>query len=129
MRLILLAALALLSGIAQAAGPVAHVTIVHATQQTVTDPITGQKSTIPLPLSDIQKVVVKWSVGTTLAGSVDLIAPATTIDVPGLICGDYSFTAYTVLKTAVVSPDYVPPAIYATGVSCTAPKSPAVTVQ
>lgn len=128
MRIAKLALLALLPSIVLAAGTTANVTVTYPTEGTRLDPITGQQVTVPIALSEIQKAVVKWYVGTTLAGSVDLIAPATTIAVPSLVCGNYNFTAHVVLKTGTAGPDYAPPAAYATGVACTTiPKAPIVT--
>ncbi len=114
---------------AYAAGTTAQVTITYPTEGTRLSPITGQTETVPVALSEIQKAVIKWYVGTTLAGSVDLIAPATTVAVPSLVCGNYNFTAHVVLKAGTSGPDYAPPVAYATGVACTTvPKPPTVTV-
>lgn len=128
--LVSLAAL-LFSAIALSAGTVAHVTVTYPTEATQLSQVTGQTVTVPLDISEIQKAVVKWYAGTTLVGQVDLIAPATKIDVPNLVCGNYNFTAYVMLKTtAAQSPDFAPPAVYATQITCsTVPKAPAVTVQ
>lgn len=133
MKRLIVAAVALITLIgmtyyAYAAGTTATITITYPTEGTRLNPVTGQMDTVPIALSEIQKAVIKWSVGATQVGSVDLIAPATQKAVPGLVCGDYNFTAYVVMKTGTAGPDYAPPAVYATGITCTTvPKAPAVT--
>jgi hypothetical protein len=114
---------------AKAAGAIAHVSWTHPTQYITTDPVTGQTTTTTLPLSDIKQTIIKWYVGTTLVGSTTVQAPATTVDVPNLVCGNYNFVGVTVVNSGASSVDSAPPAIYVTGLSCTTPKPPAVTVQ
>lgn len=132
LAILVLSAIALIGTVymAYGAGTTATVTITYPTEGTRLSPITGLQETVPIAIGEIQKAVVKWYVGTTLVGTVDLIAPATKITVPNLVCGDYKFTANVVLKTGIAGPDYAPPAAYATGVACTTvPKQPTVTVQ
>lgn len=114
---------------AHAAGTVAHVSWVHPTEYVTTDPATGQTTTTPLPLSDIKQTIIKWFVGTNQVGSVTVQAPATTVDVPNLVCGNYNFVGVTVVNSGVASADSAPPAIYVSGITCSVPKAPAVTVQ
>jgi hypothetical protein len=115
---------------ADAAGPTATVTLTPATEYETTDPVTGAKTTTPMPASDIKEHLIKWFVaGTTrLAGQATLTMPATSTQVNGLICGNYDFVAVTVVKDSAISPsrDSAPPAVYATEVSCKNPKAPAV---
>lgn len=123
----LIAALLLVPAIALTAGTTATVTITYPAEGTRLNQITGQQETVPIAIADIQKAVIKWYAGSTQVGSIDLIAPATKIQVPGLVCGNYSFTANVVMKTGVAGPDYTPPVPYATGVECTTvPKAPGV---
>lgn len=130
-------ALALLAGAflfqpppAEAAGPTATVTITPATEYETTDPVTGVKSTSPMPLSDIKEHRIRWYVAGTarLAGEKTLTMPALETQVSGLHCGDYDFVGITVVKDAAISPsrESSPPRIYATEVSCKNPKAPAV---
>lgn len=127
-RLLLLLAI-LASAAVQAEGTTAHVSWVHPTQYSTIDPITGQAvANSPLPLSDIKQTIVKWFVGTALAGSVTVNGTGTTVDVPNLICGNYNFVAQTVVISDAKSPDSTPPTTYATGVSCKNPKAPTVAV-
>lgn len=131
LKLSLLACSVLICGQALAAGTTAQVTITWPTEATQLSQLTGQTVTVPLALADIQKAVIKWYAGTTLVGSIDLAAPATKIAVPNLVCGDYNFTAFVVLKNPASPPsaDFAPPAAYATGITCaTVPKAPAVSV-
>lgn len=123
------AVLALLaSGVAQAAGPIAHVSWVHPTEYTTRDQVTGITTSTPLPIADIKQTIVKWYAGGIIVGSVTVAAPATAVDVPGLICGDYNFVALTEVKSGSQSPDSTPPKVYATGIACSSPKAPIVTV-
>lgn len=114
---------------AHGAGPVAHVSWTHPTQYITTDPATGQQTTTTLPASDIKQTVIKWFVGSTQVGSVTVQAPATAVDVPNLICGNYNFVGVTVVNSGAASADSTPPAIYVTGLTCSVPKAPAISVQ
>lgn len=123
----LIMALALMAS-AEAAGPVAHVSWTHPTEYTTRDQVTGITTSTPLPLTDIKQTIVKWYAGGIMVGSVTVAAPATAVDVPGLICGDYNFVALTEVQSGSKSPDSTPPKVYATGIACSSPKPPIVAV-
>jgi hypothetical protein len=97
-------------GIAKAAGSVATVTWVH--------PVVYVDGS-PLALADIKETIVTWRRpgSTTVTGSVHVAGPATSTTVNGLQCGNFEFTAATVVQT--VSSVETAPTLYATGVTCT----------
>jgi hypothetical protein len=114
-RLCLVLALLLATTVAIAAGTSATVSWSYPTAY-----IDGT----PLPVSDIAQVTVTWSrtPGGPQVGSVTVAAPALSKVVPGLVCGNFSFSA-TVTTTATAAyptstSDPAGPVSYATGVSC-----------
>lgn len=121
----LLALLALMPALTNAAGTTATVSWNHPTTR-----IDG----VAIALTDIKETVVTWrrtSAGPNV-GQVTVAGPAATIQVPGLVCGDFVFFAQTMLKTAgaTISAESAPPAPYATGVNCVQANPPgAVTAQ
>lgn len=96
--------------IARAAGPSATLTWEHPT--TYTDGTA-------LALADIKETLITWRRpdSATVVGSVRVAAPTTTTVVNGLACGNFSFTAVTVVKTNDQSAE-TNPVLYATGVRC-----------
>lgn len=77
-----------------------------------------------LPVSDIKETVVTWRRpgNSVVVGTAHVAGPATTTVVTGLVCGNFNFTAATVVMTNSTSAE-TPPALYATGVVC-APNPP-----
>lgn len=80
--------------------------------------------TTPLPLSDIGITTITWTRpgSASILGSVNVNAPATTVVVPGLACGNFSFTATVTTTSTAAQPnatsDPTNPASYATGINC-----------
>lgn len=111
--------LTLVTSTAHAAGPTAHVTFVLPTKYI---------DETPLPLSAIKETLIEWRrVGAgELVGSVRVAAPATAVDVPGLVCGDFVFTGFVITKTDLQS-GVSNAANYPTGIACV-PKAPALSV-
>jgi hypothetical protein len=97
--------------IAHAAGTSATLTWTHATSNT-------DGST--LALTEIKETLIVWRRpgNSTITGSVRVTAPATTIIVPGLVCGNFNFTGVTIVKTNDVQSAETAPVLYATGVQC-----------
>lgn len=124
------AALALLLAfdIANAEGTTARVSWTFATEATRTDPVTGAKTTVPLALSEIASTTIQWFVGQTKVGEKVVTAPTAAVDIPGLVCGSYDFKAFHTHTQG--SPGELSSAVsYPTGVACTVPKGPTVTVR
>jgi len=108
---------------AYAAGTSATLSWVH--------PVAYTNNGGPLALTDIKETAVQWRRpgNTTMAGNVRVAAPATTVIVSGLVCGDFVFTAATVLKANNVTSEESASAAYTTGVVCTPNPPTAVTAQ
>jgi hypothetical protein len=105
-------------GLAFAEGPVARVSWTNPTTY-----IDGS----PLPVTDLKEIIVSWGrnpAGPFTLGTVTVTSPATTVDIPGMVCGNYHFVARAVVKTNEVSTDSTPPVVYATNVSCKTPNPP-----
>jgi hypothetical protein len=72
----------------------------------------------PLAVADLREIIVEWRrtpLGNVI-GSVRVPAPATSVNVPGLVCGNYIFVAY--VTTVDAQSDASNNAPYATGVKC-----------
>lgn len=72
----------------------------------------------PLAATDIKDIIVEWRrtpLG-NVVGTVRVPAPATSVNVPGLVCGNYVFVAY--VTTIDAQSDASNNAPYATGVKC-----------
>ena len=119
-RLTALLGAALLAGLAlaqtacstaQAAGPSATLSWILATQNT--DGSALDQTTITAT-----RITWRRPGSTVVVGTIDVAAPALTVQVSGLTCGQFAFTAETVV-TATVSAESAPPAPYNTGVVCT----------
>lgn len=78
-----------------------------------------------LALSEIKETYVAWRRpgSSAIVGSVHVAAPAISIVVAGLVCGNFNFVAVTVVKTNNVESAEGGPVLYATGVQC-APNPP-----
>lgn len=77
----------------------------------------------PLAAANIKETLIEWRRpgNTTVVGSVRVAAPAITKVVPGLVCGNFEFVAYTITVAPAESSDAsTPPVVYATGVTCKA---------
>ena len=113
--LLIFVALASIS-ISRAAGPTATVTWIH--------PLTYTDIS-PLAVSEIKETLITWRRpgNATIVGSVRVPGPATTTVVSGLACGNFDFTAATIVKTNSVQSADAGPVLYATGVTC-APNPP-----
>lgn len=79
----------------------------------------------PIPDANHRETLIQWfraATPNTIIGQVRVPSPATTTVVNGLICGDYSFVAFTVLQNVAVGAEQSaassPPAIKATGITC-----------
>lgn len=84
-----------------------------------------------LPAADLKEYVVLWSRSASgpFTSQVVVTAPATTVDVPGMVCGSFHFVVRATVVTNVTS-DNSAAVVYATNVSCNTPNPPtAVTVQ
>ena len=83
----------------------------------------------PLPLNDIASTTVTWyRPGTTIPlGSVVITAPTATATIPGLVCGNFEFSAKTTVKSVPPYPgttsNETNKAAYPTGIAC-APNPP-----
>lgn len=99
-----------------AAGPTATISWTH--------PVMYTDGSV-LALSEIKETVITWRrPGSTVnAGSVRVVSPSNTTVVSGLACGNFNFTAVTVVKANDVQSDEGGPVLYATGVQC-APNPP-----
>lgn len=107
-------------GFAFAEGPIARVSWTNPTAY-----IDGS----PLPVADLKEIVVSWgrsATGPFNLGSVTVTSPATSVDIPGMVCGDYHFVAKATVKTNETSANSNA-AVYATGVSCKTPNPPTAT--
>lgn len=127
------AGLLLASSLVAAEGLTARVSWEWPTDSVVINPVTGAITGGPpnYTPADFQDAVITWFVGSTqtVAGSKTVVAPTKFLDA-ALHCGDYSFEVYVRLKTGAPSGTAPkPPLLYATKVSCTGPKAPAVAVQ
>lgn len=78
-----------------------------------------------LSVSDLKETLIEWrrTAAGPVVGSVRVTAPASSVSVPGLACGDFVFTASAVAKSTALYPNSQsasssPPAAYATGVEC-----------
>ncbi len=98
-----------------AAGPIAHLSWTLPTQNVDSTPVVPLKETL-----------IRWNrTGDTAAlnGSVRVAIPATAVDVPGLICGDYDFYAVAVPVSGTVSdPSNI--VVYKTAVVCSNKPNP-----
>lgn len=76
----------------------------------------------PLPASSIKETLIQWRRpgSTAVVGSVRSASPATNVVVPNLVCGQFTFTAVTVLTTAGMDSAESSPVAYDTKVSCVA---------
>lgn len=110
MKLKLFFTFIVLTGLALAAGTSATLTWTLATSY-----IDGT----PLPVSNIKETFIQWyrPGSTTPAGGVHVSAPNSTVVMPNLICGQYNFTAETILNSGPNS-DESSPVIYDTNVVC-----------
>ncbi len=101
---------------ANAAGTTANLSWVHPTTRI---------DESPLPVAQIRETLIEWrrTAAGPLIGSLRVPAPATTASVPGLVCGDFVFVAYTVAVDAAQSGGSTPPTNYATAIVCV-PKAP-----
>lgn len=72
-----------------------------------------------LDASLVKETLIKWrrKGQTAVFDSRAVTAPATSITVAGLVCGDFDFSAVTVLKDTTAS-DETGKVTYATGVTC-----------
>lgn len=79
----------------------------------------------PLAVAEIKETLVIWRRpgSSATAGSVRVAAPAASTSVSGLVCGNFNFSAITVLKTNDVQSQEGGPVLFATGVQC-APNPP-----
>lgn len=87
----------------------------------------------PLAASDIKETLIQWSRpgASTVAGSVRVTAPGTSVVVPNLVCGQFNFSATTIMNAAAqnsASADQNPPP-YDTQVVCRANPPGALVVQ
>jgi len=99
---------------ANAAGTTANLSWTHPTTY-----IDGT----PLALADIGSTVITWRRTATgpVVATLTVPAPATTAAVQGLVCGNFVFTARTVMRVSADSSDETaPPAPYSTGITCRA---------
>lgn len=115
-----LAALVMAPLPALAEGPIARVSWTNPTQY-----IDGSA----LPAADLKEIVVSWgrsSSGPFTIGSVTVPSPATAVDIPGMVCGDYYFVARATVKTNETSAQTAA-VVYATQVSCKTPNPPTAT--
>jgi len=99
---------------AQAAGTSANLSWTHPTTY-----IDGT----PLALADIGSTVITWrrTAGGPVVATLTVPAPAAATTVTGLVCGDFVFTARTVMRVDANSSDETaPPAPYTTGITCRA---------
>jgi hypothetical protein len=73
-----------------------------------------------LAASDIKETFIQWRRpgSATVAGSVRVTAPATSVVVPGLVCGNFTFTAQTIMTLGATASDETSPVPYSTGISC-----------
>lgn len=86
----------------------------------------------PIPSGAVKETLIQWRRpgSTTVAGAVRVAAPAATVVVPNLVCGQFEFTATTIMTvTADNSAESVPPAPYDTQVRCRANPPGALVVQ
>lgn len=77
----------------------------------------------PLPATAISETLIEWrrpgaAITTPPLGSMHVPAPATTITVQGLVCGDFDFVGYTIAKAAPVKSAATGAVLYPTGISC-----------
>lgn len=102
--------------LARAAGPSATLTWTHPVAYT---------DGSALPVSEIKETLITWRRpnSAVIVGSVRVTAPANSRVVSGLACGNFTFTAQTVVKTLDIQSDESSTVIYATGVQC-APNPP-----
>lgn len=116
-RLLLVLAACLLVGSAHAVGTSATLTWTLPTAYT---------DGTALPASQIASTVISWTRPTAsiATGSVVVDAPGVTVVVPGLVCGDFKFTAHVLTTASATYPSAASaeasstPATYATGVAC-----------
>jgi hypothetical protein len=101
---------------AQAAGPSATLTWSHPVAYT---------DGSALPASEIKETVLTWRRpnSTAIVGTVRVAAPATSRVVSGLACGNFNFTAQTIVRANDIQSDESSAVLYATGVQC-APNPP-----
>lgn len=113
MKFKLFIAAALIAGVAMAVGTSA--TLSWALASAYID-------NTPLPVSSIKETLIQWRRpgSATVVGSVRVAAPAKTVVVPNLVCGQFNFTAITVLTTAGLDSDETPAVAYDTQVVCRA---------
>lgn len=85
----------------------------------------------PLAASDIKEILIQWRRPgvPAVAGSIRAPAPGTSIVVNGLVCGNFTFTAQTVMVLGATTSDETAPSPYATGVSCKPNPPSGVTAQ
>lgn len=72
-----------------------------------------------LAVSAIKETVITWRRpgSAVVVGTVRISAPATSAAITGLTCGNFNFTAATVIAGDVQSED-AGPVLYATGIQC-----------
>jgi hypothetical protein len=100
---------------ANAAGTVAQLSWTHPTMR-IDD--------TPLALSEIRETLIEWrrTAGGPIVGTLRVAAPANTASAPGLVCGDFVFSAATIANNGDSSAPTAPVA-YTTEIRCV-PKSP-----
>lgn len=74
----------------------------------------------PLPVSSIKETLIQWRRpgSTVIVGSVRAASPATNVVVSNLVCGQFNFTATTVLTGTGPSSNESSPVAYDTQVVC-----------
>lgn len=87
-----------------------------------------------VPLADIAFTTITWTpkiAGGKISGSQQVKAPATSVSIPGLTCGDFNFTASVTTTATALYPNGVSPTVgpvlYTTGLAC-APNPPTALV-
>jgi hypothetical protein len=78
----------------------------------------------PLPVTDIASYTITWTRpgSSVTSGTLNVTGPATTATVPGLVCGNFSFTMTVTTTAAAADPNATSnptnAAPYATAIKC-----------